>query len=72
MEQGIEVNIIAEEIIKLSNGVEKLLSSGLNNRAILILLHDAIGSTAINKKQIQSVLNALPQLKKLYIKEDKK
>jgi len=63
--------LIAESIIKIAEGFDKINKSQLTRRAIVLLLHDAIGSTKIGKKEIEMVLDAAPQLKKHYIKDVK-
>ncbi len=63
------VELLAESIVKVADGFEKLLNSSLHERAYLTLLHDYIGAGKINKKQIKLVLDALPRLKAWYIKK---
>ncbi|MDD5328053.1 MAG: hypothetical protein PHY02_09635 [Phycisphaerae bacterium] len=60
--------LLAANIIKVADGFEKLLKSPLNDRALIVLLHDAIGQSNISKGQIKLVLDALPRLKGWYIK----
>ena len=50
-------------IKKLSAGVEKILKSGLNQEAIIVLLHD---KTKVSKKTIKNVLGALKTLEMDY------
>jgi hypothetical protein len=59
---------LAANIIKVAEGFEKLLTSPLNDRAIIVLLHDAIGAGNISKNQIRLVLDNLRKLKAWYIK----
>ena len=66
------VEIIADAIIRVAEGFEKMKASPLTERAIILLLHDAIGSAHITKKQIGYVLNYAPLLKEHYIKKAKK
>jgi hypothetical protein len=61
--------LLAANIIKVAEGFEKLLKSPLNDRALIVLLHDAIGQGNISKGQIRLVLDALPRLKGWYIKK---
>ena len=65
------VEIIADAILKVSEGFEKLNNSQLSRRAIILLLHDAIGVTYISKKQIGYVLDYAPKMKDYYIKQSK-
>lgn len=56
------VEVLASSIKTLSEGVTKLLHSGLNERAIVLLLADCCPAT-VGKKQIIAVLRALENLK---------
>jgi hypothetical protein len=57
--------ILAEAITRLGDSVAKLNASGLNKKAILILLQDA---TKLPRKDIQAVLDAIPRLRGWYCK----
>jgi predicted Fe-Mo cluster-binding NifX family protein len=63
------VELLAESIIKVAEGFEKLLSSRLTQRAYEVLLQDGIGAPKITRTQIRLVLEALPRLKGWYIKK---
>lgn len=54
---------LAAAIIQISDAVSALLESGLNRKAIEVLLHD---STKIPKRDIKLILDTLPKLKKMY------
>lgn len=54
---------LSEAIEGISSGMKALLKSGLNRRAIIVLLHD---STRVAKRDIESVLSGLETLKKQY------
>lgn len=56
-------DVLATEIVKLSDSAVKLLQSGLNQKAIVVLLRDATG---LPKNKINVVLNALSQLRATY------
>lgn len=58
-------SVLAESIVKLSDAVRSLDSSGLNQKAIVLLLHDM---TKLSKRDIEMVLRAIPQLKNRYCK----
>ncbi len=66
------VEIIADAILKVSEAMDKLNNSRLSRRAIVLLIHDAIGAVYISKKQIGYVLDYAPKLKDYYIKTKKK
>lgn len=55
--------IIAASIVRISDGFERLVKSGLNERALCILLKDMTG---ISMADISRVLTALPDLKKQF------
>lgn len=63
------VELLAHSIIQVAEGFEKVLNSSLNERALVVLLHDTIGAAKITKAQIKLVLEALPRLKSWYIKK---
>ena len=65
---GLPVEIIAQEIQDLAEGIKKLRAGKLNDKALVILLHAAIGSQNISKQQITKVLDSLENLEKLYLK----
>jgi hypothetical protein len=54
---------LAEAIVKISAGFERLKKSGLNYNAITVLLND---HTGVGKRDIQSVLAGLGTLAKVY------
>lgn len=56
-------DVLANEICRLSDSANKLLASGLNEKAVVVLLHDA---TKIPKNKITAVLDALAQLRTDY------
>jgi len=60
--------LLAKSVVQVAEASKKLLNSGLTKRAIIVLLHDGIGVSKINKKQIELVLDNLPRLKGWYIK----
>lgn len=62
------VELIADAVIKVAEGFDKINKSRLTERAIVLLLHDAIGVTYITKKQIGYVLKYAPKLKDYYTK----
>ena len=56
---------LAEAIANVSNGFSTLLDSGLNKKAIVVLLQ---AETRLSQKTIVEVLDALPKLKGRYCK----
>lgn len=59
---------IAEAVKNVSEAAEKMESSGLSRRAILVLLQESIGSRRVTRDQISLVLDHLPRLKAIYLK----
>lgn len=57
--------ILAEAIVRIGDSVAKLNASGLNRKAIILLLHDA---TKVGKRDIEVILDALPRLRGWYCK----
>ncbi len=57
--------ILAEAIVNIGAASKKLLASGLNRDAIVVLLHDA---TKISKRDINIILNGLTRLEGWYCK----
>lgn len=63
------VELLAQSIVQVSEGFQKILSSSLTQRALIVLLHDGIGASHISKGQIKLVLDNMPRLKAWYIKK---
>jgi len=63
------VELLAQSVIQVAEGFEKMLKTPLTLRAIIVLLHDGIGASKITKSQIKLVLDALPRLKGWYVKK---
>jgi len=57
--------ILADSILKLSRGMEKLTSSGLNDFALETLLQ---ATSKVNRTDIRAVLSALKNLERDYIR----
>ncbi len=64
-----EIEELVDAINRISEASEKLLKSGLSQRALILLLHDACSN--VGKREIKEVLNSLPRLKVLYIESPK-
>lgn len=63
------VELLAQSIIQVAEGFEKVLNSKLTPRALEVLLQDAVGASKITRSQLRLVLEALPRLKGWYIKK---
>lgn len=55
--------ILAEAIVRIGEGLQKLSASGLNKKAIIVLVQDR---TKLPQRDIESVIDALAQLKGWY------
>lgn len=55
--------ILAAAIVRISESMEKLLASGINTKAIIVLIHH---ETKIPQKDIKAVLDAMNRLKGWY------
>lgn len=64
-DEEVPTEIIAQAIVKISEGFEKIRNSGLKQRALCILLRDASG---VSLEQITAVLRGLEDLKRLYVR----
>lgn len=62
-EEPVERAVLATAIRDISQGLQKLLSQGLNQRAIVCLVHDHSG---VGKPDIRAVLDSLKNLEKDY------
>lgn len=60
--------ILAEAIVRIGKGLADLQKSGLNQKAIVLLLHDA---TKVGKPDIRKILDALPRLAGWYCRKEK-
>lgn len=58
------VELLAASIEDLADAAEKLLDAGLTRRGLVVLLQDRTG---LGKREINAVLDALPQLRR-YVK----
>jgi hypothetical protein len=59
---------LAEAIVKISAGFESLKKSGLNQRAIVVLLNDWTG---VGKRDVDNVLIGLRDLATIYCAKEK-
>lgn len=59
----VEREILAEAIVRMSKSVQALRASGLNERALVALVHD---HCRLPKSDIERVLHALDRLAKDY------
>lgn len=72
-DEEVPQEVLASAIVKISEGTERLLNGPLNERAIILLLHDSIPAVGRpprkpTKSDIKAVLLALPALRRRYLK----
>lgn len=66
----IPTEIIADAIVKLSDGMAQLQRGALNDRALLLLIQHACPSAdRPSTKQIKTILTAIEGLKREYIRK---
>lgn len=58
-EKPVERPVLATAIVEISRAMTKLLDGGLNERAVVCLVHDACG---VGKPDIRAVLSSLKTL----------
>lgn len=62
--QPIPAEIIAASIVRIASGIEKVNQSGLNQKALILLVSHASGVT---QAQVRKVLNGLSSLQEQYL-----
>ncbi len=65
-EQKIPVEIMAESIKEISDGIKKMRSGKLTDRAIILLIHDHCN---VSFKDIKSVMDSMQELSSIYLKK---
>jgi hypothetical protein len=63
-EQGADYERIATAVRQIGDIGKKLNASGLNRKAVILLIHDA---TNVPKRDIKLILDALPNLPRWYL-----
>jgi hypothetical protein len=65
----IPVEVIADALVSISDGIKKLRAGSLNEKALQLLIQHAIpAANRPSTKQIQAVLDGAESLKSLYLK----
>ena len=67
--EEIPTEILASSIVAIAAGMKKIREGKLNNRALVLLIHDASG---VGKPDIRNVLDTLESLETLYCRPGKK
>lgn len=75
--EEIPVEVLAAEILSISEGIKKLRAGRLNERALLLLIqhaaptvkqHGRFSGSPITAKQVKAVLTGLESLEREYLK----
>lgn len=66
-DEEIATEILATEIVAISQGIKRLRSGRLNDRALILLIQDAVSGT-ITRTTVKAVLDGLESLEKQFIK----
>lgn len=70
-EKPVTQEVLAEAIVNIGKATNKLLASGINQRAIVVLLHDHLKGH-VGRPAIMAVLEALPELEQAYCTKKRK
>jgi len=76
-ENPMPVEVLAESISSIAQGVKKLLAGPLNERALILLIQNACPTVgkfpprAVTQKEVKSVLDGICSLEKEYLKPKK-
>ena len=67
--EEVPVEVIADALVAISDGIKRLRSGALNERALLLLIQHAIPqSDRLSVKQIKAVLDGAESLRSNYVK----
>lgn len=67
--EEVPTDVLADAIVAISDAVKKLKAGPLTDKALLLLIHNAIPqSDRPTQKQIAAVLDAAESLKSIYVK----
>lgn len=69
MENPETPEILADAIVKISQGFEKLTNQGLTRKALVVLIMGMIPTGSASKRDIEIVLDNLPKLASYYVKK---
>lgn len=64
-DEEIPLEVMAASVVKLAEVGKQLSASRLKQKTVIMLLHDATG---VGKREIEAILDALPELEKRYLK----
>jgi len=63
-ENEVPAEIMAKAIVDIGGAITRLRRSGLSDRAIVLLIHDASG---VGKPTVRAVLDGMAALERLYL-----
>lgn len=61
--------VIAKHIVEIATAMRKLMGGPLKERAIVLLIHDAMGSTKVAKRDIAKILATIENLAHTFVKK---
>jgi hypothetical protein len=70
-EESVELSLedarkLADAVRRIDQAMKSFITSGLNRKALVVLLHDA---TSVTKRDINAVLNGLENLGDMYLEK---
>lgn len=68
-QEPVAAELIAQSIVKIADGWQRMNTAGLSMKAILLLLSHSSG---INQRDVKAVLHAMDSLKQDYLVQPKK
>ena len=78
-EKEVSIEVIANSVKAISDGIRKLRGGPLNDRALILLIQHAApnhggryGNSTLTQKEVRAVLEGIEALEKTYLKTSKK
>lgn len=69
-EKPVAVEIIAESIVTISQAMRKLRQGQLNDKALLLLVHNAVSPAGtVTRSGVKAVMDAIENLEREYLKK---
>lgn len=67
-ENEIPMKMMEQAVVDIAAGFNRLKTSRLSKRAIVLMVQDSAGSTQVTKKQVEQVLDAAADLGKTFLR----
>lgn len=65
-EEHVVTEVLAASIVNIARGVKQLLSGGLNEKAVVVLIQNSKHAGALTQTQIRAVLSSIEDLESEY------